>query len=222
MLFEDFEYFDENDDGDTDVPVEAITDNDKLIAYGLFVKMQKLKMHYYSIKLRYKILASTWILASFIGLGYLISGKEIGLPTDLFTGIISVGILAAIGISLLYFFDIFIYHRLLHVIFVVSMDFEKKYKFLPQLSHDAVSLFYKRAVRPISLDSLYYSFFILLFLLISNFALYLNLKENFPSHALLISLVFFGIIMLYTFALNYLCFDRSHRKEVQNRVADLE
>lgn len=222
MKYVDFDFFEENDEAETDVSVENITPKDKIIAYGLYVKLQKYKMHYYTVKLRYKILASTWILATFIGLGYLLSGYETGLPTTNLTGVICLGILSATGISLLYYLDIFIYHRILHTIFMEAMHYEKKYDFLPKMSLDNLHLFLKRSIRPVLFEAAYYSFFILVFLLISDYSLFIQLEKNNFSHPLLISSFLFVIIIAYFISLHIFCIDKRQTKETKAIITDFE
>lgn len=222
MKYVDFDFFEEADESETDVAVESISAKDKILAYGLYVKLQKYKSHYYTVKLRYKILASTWIIATFIGLGYLLSGYEIGLPTTNLTGVVGIGILSSIGLSLLYYLDIFIYHRILHTIFLEAMHYEKKYDFLPPMSLDNLHLFLKRSIRPVIFETAYYSFFILVFLLISDYTLYVQLTNNNHYYSLHISLFFFVATILYVIALHVFSFDKRQKKESFELDTDFE
>jgi len=104
----------------------GVLGSEESINYGLYSKLNSYEYHYNSIKVRYKLLSLTWLIAAFIGYGYLISGEEVGLPFSSFAGIAILSLLASVGIGLLCFLDIGIYHRFIEAIYNEHIRLEKK------------------------------------------------------------------------------------------------
>ena len=87
--------------------------------------------HFNDIQARYRNMASVWLLATFGGIGFIISEKiSINIEQELLiAGIAAAG---CIGMALLWVVDLLVYHRLLDSCFIEGLILEKKYPWLPR------------------------------------------------------------------------------------------
>lgn len=157
-------------DPDTDYVVHSITAADEDIAYGLYTKLIGYENHYNLLQNRYKNLALTWLLSTFIAIGYLISGQEEGLPLNILLAIMILGFLASIGIFLLWFLDTGVYHKLIESIFHEILILEEKYPIVGKYHHNILKL-HEAESDPQKFHGLYYSYSIFSLLIISTICL---------------------------------------------------
>jgi hypothetical protein len=85
--------------------------------------------HFNTIQGAYRGLASTWLLAMFAGIGYILDNKIN--PTHLLIALTGASI--AFGIALLWMLDVLVYHRLLLAAFEEGRNLEDSYAWLPQI-----------------------------------------------------------------------------------------
>jgi hypothetical protein len=88
--------------------------------------------HFNSIESTYRTLASTWLLAAFAGIGFIMKDIQ---SEDVPLFIAAVASAAAIGIFLLWLLDLMVYHRLLGAAFAEQLALEKRHAWLPQVAH---------------------------------------------------------------------------------------
>lgn len=94
--------------------------------------------HFNDLQSRYRTMASTWLLASFSAIGFVISKViHIGIPRELLTSGIAVA--GLIGIMLLWILDLLVYHRLLDSCFIEGLILEEKYSWLPPFRHNMMA-----------------------------------------------------------------------------------
>lgn len=155
-------------DPDTDInPIELSCEEDELI-YGIYVKLRNYQYHYNLIKVKYKVLSFTWLAATGIGFGYLFLGQETSLPFGINYLIISavLAILCSIGLLLLCFLDVAVYHRMIEVIFGGCLALERKYPFLLSTHHTMHKLLNRgKFSNPVFYDGLFYLGFVTILLL---------------------------------------------------------
>jgi fucose 4-O-acetylase-like acetyltransferase len=86
--------------------------------------------HFNKLQHNYRALASTWLLAMFAGIGYVLTAKDLPfIPQPI---IAFLGLAGACGMTLLWNLDLRVYHQLLESCFVEGLKLEKKYSWLPQ------------------------------------------------------------------------------------------
>lgn len=109
--------------------------------WSFVTEIGKAERDFNSLQAGYRKLASTWLLAVFAGLGYLLNpvelsvGKiQLGLEEPLL--VIALGVAGYFGILVLWLLDIFVYHRLLVSYFRQGHELEGKHSWLPQVRHD--------------------------------------------------------------------------------------
>ena len=102
------------------------------LAWKMICDLRSSEQHFNEMKAKCRTLASTWLLAAFGAMGFLLSKElSINLPTEVV--ILGVGLAASTGLLLLWVLDLLVYHRLLDASFLEALEIEKKYPILPQV-----------------------------------------------------------------------------------------
>jgi len=117
-------------------------------AWACFTEFGVAERHFNELESRYRALASTWVLATFVGIGFVLSRGELQLPFDRLVAATVVGIAGSAGIVLLWVMDLLVYHQLLAVVFMQGLVLEKRYRWLPQLRTMMVASQGRRGVTP--------------------------------------------------------------------------
>ncbi|MBN2479713.1 MAG: hypothetical protein JXA94_05750 [Parachlamydiales bacterium] len=177
----------------TDHEIEKVTSDPESIAYGLFSTLSNYQDHYNNIQKKYKALTITWVIATFIGLGYLISGYEEALHGNVMLLITFFSFLAAAGVSLLRFLDTGVYQALIRSIFKELLILEKKYPIIGSSHQNMINLFKNKKKKTELLHGVFYAYFILFFLLIGIVCLSIYL---FSINTLLAIIVLASIIII--------------------------
>ncbi len=102
------------------------------LVWDIYKSLTEQCEHFNSLESTYRTLASTWLLAAFAGIGFILKDID-SQHGPLF--IAAVAGAAAVGIFLLWLLDIMVYHRLLGAAFAEQMALEKRHKWLPQVAH---------------------------------------------------------------------------------------
>jgi hypothetical protein len=109
----------------------GIEDFDRI--WTIVAEMSVYERHFNDIQARHRVLASSWLLATFVGVGFLLSRPELQLPVDRGFAIAGVAAAGAAGLVLLWNLDLLVYHQLLQSCFSVGLDFEARHTWLPPL-----------------------------------------------------------------------------------------
>jgi hypothetical protein len=89
--------------------------------------------HFNELESRYRTLASTWLLATFAGVGFVLSEQVLALHIDRLILVGGIGLAGAIGIALLWNLDLMVYHQLLAANFYAGITLERAHPWLPQV-----------------------------------------------------------------------------------------
>jgi hypothetical protein len=81
--------------------------------------------HFNNLETEYRKLASTWLLAAVGACGYILANKDI--PFDTWTMVSGIGVIASIGIFVLYVMDLNVYHKLLDAYFIEGLRLEAEH-----------------------------------------------------------------------------------------------
>lgn len=170
----DLPKFDEEILDDDEPHAEESSGKERSMAYALYYMLIAYENHYNILQMRYKQLAITWALATFIGIGYLLSGLETTLPIDIKLAIMFLCLFAAEGIFLLWFLDINVYYKLIESIFSETIKFETKHDFIVKTHYNMKNL-QKLESEPHKFHGLFYLVFIGFFLFTSFASLIFHL-----------------------------------------------
>lgn len=132
--------------------------------------------HYNMIQNKYKALAATWVMAAFVGIGYLMRGYESKLSIDLYLIIAFLSLISALGIFLLWYLDSGVYYKLIEIIFEAGLELEKKNSYLGKFHENLLQLHVSQK-EPRIFHGFYYSSFVFTFLLITGLSIISYLLE---------------------------------------------
>jgi hypothetical protein len=105
-------------------------DNEPDYIWRIYCELGEIERHFNNLQSNYRALVSTWLLAAFAGIGFVLS-KELtpSIPRELF--VFGIGVGTSIGIYLLWVLDLLVYHRLLDAAYIEALNLERSYKWLP-------------------------------------------------------------------------------------------
>lgn len=200
-MFNETPFQDPTSDSETDYHPYEIENCDDSLAYGLYCKLRSYSHHYHNVKLRLKLLSITWFLAAFIGMGYILSGQEAGLPVASLESIILLSFLGACGILLLSFLDVAVYHRLVEAILLSAVEYEQKHSHLSTALQSAGKLLLtkKRKIGPVIYDGIFYAYLCFMLLLIADSALFFRIFPSAPIAAIIICFIILVVILAISF-----------------------
>lgn len=77
--------------------------------WSLVTELGLQERHFNDLESRYRALASTWLLAAFFGMGFVISQETLTLPFDRLLVVAGIGLAGTVGIALLWNLDLLVY-----------------------------------------------------------------------------------------------------------------
>ena len=100
-------------------------------AWQQLVEIGEAERHFNGIESTYRGLASTWVLASFGGMGFAVSAAA--LPVSRGLVIFAIAAAGSLGVQLLWIVDLLAYHHLLAAYYLEGLRIESRYAALPQV-----------------------------------------------------------------------------------------
>ena len=159
----------------SDFEIEEIRSDPESIAYGLFSNLVAYEDHYNNIQKKYKALAITWTISTFIAIGYVISGYEKNLYLNPLLIILFLSVIAAQGISLLWFLDAGVYEALIFSIWKEIYSLEDKFPAVGKSIHNMHDIFKGEEVFLRMFHGVFYAYFVFSFSFIGLISLSLYL-----------------------------------------------
>jgi hypothetical protein len=112
-----------------------LNDVEKERIWNFYVELGLSERHFNTLQSSYRTLASTWLLAAFAGIGFVLSTQvELFIPKELVMAGIGLG--ASIGIYLLWIIDLLFYQGLSSASFQEARILESRYAWLPQVRNN--------------------------------------------------------------------------------------
>jgi hypothetical protein len=112
---------------------EKVIDN----IWEVYAEIGASERHFNNLEHQYRLLASTWLLATFVAMGYVLINLEVSkgdwLSPHRDLVIAGIALLGAIGIRLIWILDVRVYHQLLDACFVEGLRLEHKNDWLPSV-----------------------------------------------------------------------------------------
>jgi len=132
--------------------------------------------HFNSLELEYRKLASHWLLVTLGAIGFVLSKKEV-VPINIWILVIGICVAAMVGILVIWFLDMKVYHELLHAAFREGVKLERNFpELLPQIRNNMVKSQLGGDI--IKRVMLYYYFSILLLFIIANISVWMFQPNN--------------------------------------------
>jgi hypothetical protein len=104
--------------------------------------------HFNEIQARYRALASTWLLATFAGIGFVLSAESFDLPVPRLFVVAGIALAGTVGLVLLWNLDVRVYHRLLDAYFWEGLRLESRNPWVPQVRQRMLDFTNDRGVLP--------------------------------------------------------------------------
>ncbi|MCF0039766.1 cupin domain-containing protein [Dyadobacter fanqingshengii] len=114
-------------------PCVDLDDTNRIVE--LIKEIGEQERHFNTLTGTYKTMASTWLLAVFGGIGFVLANRIE--PWLLYTA--GIGIAGSVGILLLWIIDLCVYQRLLNAAFTEGLKIEERYIWLPRIRHVMVA-----------------------------------------------------------------------------------
>lgn len=116
----------------------GITDPETEKVWEVICELRKAEEHFNGIKAQCRTLASTWLLAAFGAMGFLLTQTlSVKIPTEVI--VLAVAFAASAGMLLLWMLDLLVYHRLLDASFTEARKLEEQYPDLPQVRGNMIA-----------------------------------------------------------------------------------
>ena len=192
---------------------EKVIDN----IWEVYTEIGASERHFNHLEHQYRLLASTWLLATFVAMGYLLINMEVSKDDwltphrDLVIG--GIALLGAIGIRLIWILDVRVYHQLLDACFVEGMRLEHEHDWLPSVRLNMYSTQRGGTVTP-NIASFYVGCTTVLLLIMGFFlAVWLYQLVQHPA-SWGISLVVLGFIWVWDHTM--------YHKSLENKIYEAE
>lgn len=112
----------------------------KTLMFALHVHLNQFELHLDGIINKYKTISLFWILATYVGIGFVFSVDDKTIGMNPFITIALICLFGIIGISSLWYIDIHTLHKFWGAFFVEGIKMENKYKFLLKIGSSSLSL----------------------------------------------------------------------------------
>lgn len=121
---------------------------DLKLAWAYVVECGISERHFNEMQSRYRALASTWLLGSFAGIGFVVTQQDVLLPVDALIIAAGIGLVGAVGLIQLWNLDLVVYQRLLGSFYTEGYRLEEKFPMLPQVRHRMLEGTGRRGIAP--------------------------------------------------------------------------
>lgn len=117
-------------EGGFDYEIDLIQYSTKTFLYGIYTKLTHFERHFDIITTRYRNIALTWLLATYAGIGFLLSTETQTLIIDHLLAVIFICFIGMLGVALIWHLDMNVYHRFWTALFVEEVIMEEQHPFL--------------------------------------------------------------------------------------------
>jgi len=122
------------------------SNDERELIFKLYSELGSIERHSSGVQSQYRVLASTWMLAVFAGIGFVISKEfSFDIPKQYF--VIAIGFAGLAGLLLLWVLDLMFYQRLLDPAYIEAMKFESAHDWLPQTRNNIRRLLQGKGLR---------------------------------------------------------------------------
>ena len=125
---------------------ESMPDFDRV--WKIVIEIGLSERHFNELQGHYRVLASTWLLATFGAAGFVLTTQDIIVPIDRWALTSVIGLAGGVGLLLLWNLDLLVYARLLREWFREGLRLEAAHPWLPQVRHGMILAFGKDGVSP--------------------------------------------------------------------------
>jgi hypothetical protein len=106
--------------------------------WQIYSELGGYERHFNNLQNSYRNLASTWLLAVFAGIGFMLVQRPFTVPLPIELTIAAIALGGSLGIYLLWNLDHMVYQRLLEAIFVEGYKMESNFNWLPNVRKNMI------------------------------------------------------------------------------------
>jgi hypothetical protein len=172
---------------------------DVLLTYGAYVRVAASLQHSNRIQMTYKGLTITWLLATFIGIGYTLSSIEVSLPFNHFLIVTALCVASAFVIGLIWYLDLFVQEKKIASAVHSGLSLENLHPWLPRAYHNVVHMHYLFSY--VAMKSVFYvgSLSILIFTICASISAFLyNRNFSFWWIILIVMICLISFLLLFS------------------------
>ncbi len=119
--------------------VQPLSEEDILV-YGRYAKVAYNLQHSNRTQLTYKSATLTWIIATYVGIGYSPSSFEVDLPYNALLVVSSICLASLLVLSGIWYLDLIVEEKKIAKAVHNGIILEKEYEFLPKAYHNVLKL----------------------------------------------------------------------------------
>ena len=120
--------------------MDAESNDPKKLVYASYSKVLQGGRYHGAIQTKYRVMCSTWLLATFAAIGFLLFRDGL-LPFNHLIGIALITLVGIAGIYILWYADTFVEELLLDINVVEGLRLEKENPGIPQVHHNFLHLY---------------------------------------------------------------------------------
>jgi hypothetical protein len=128
--------------------IASVDSNEFERVWHIFCELGVSERHFNELQSRYRSLASTWLLATFVGIGFVASKETFNIPVSRSLAIAGLALAGTVGLTMLWIMDMMVYQQLLGAGFGYGLTLEQEYPWLPPLRTRMMSVTDNKGVRP--------------------------------------------------------------------------
>lgn len=110
------------------------------MVYALHTLLNQFELHLDNFTHKYKIMALKWLLATFAAVGFLFSVELNNPKINILVMVSIVCLFGIIGITSVWYMDLYVFHRFWGAFFVEEVKIEKRHEFLTKIRDTSLSL----------------------------------------------------------------------------------
>ena len=188
---------------------------DDVLTYGKYLQVGLLLQHSNRIQLRYKMLTSTWFLATFIGVGYTLSNVEVNLPFHPFIIVSTLCLASLFVIGIIWYLDLILQEKNIASAVFLGLDLETKHPWLPQVYHNVTQI--QKLLTYVSMKSMFYLGCASILILTVSYSATSYLISTNSKHWMLILILIVSAIPIL-FILSYWLTKRTNPYTIVNKL----
>lgn len=106
---------------------------DLIMAYEAYAQTIERLQHFNRMQTTYRTFAFTWLAATFFGIGYSLSSREINLPFPPLMIVVLLCVLSSAGIVLIWYMDLIMCERMIATALFEGLEYEKEFEWIPKV-----------------------------------------------------------------------------------------
>lgn len=190
--------------------------HEPFLIFSAYSKLLNTARHHGAFQSSYRLIASSWLLATFVAIGFLLSKDNI-LPFEHILGVPLICSLGIIGLYLIWYEDTVIQETLLDINVVEALELEKLYPWLPQLHHRFLKLYKSTNARFVKVLFFIGCTSILFFIMTIALAIYL-----YDLNIILMILIVFSCLLLNAFSAYYMIYKAGKIQEFMEYLTNVD